>query len=393
MIFSVNFFAIVALLAAGTIEVQAQAAFTEPWSHGNAVITEYLTPSPASLPQALDLDNQGNIWYVETTAGKIAVLRRDQTTAEYALADGGQPFTLKVASDGIWFTDSANHAIGNLNPATGNIQEFAIPSGSKPLFLQVAPDGSKWFTEVSGLGRLAADGTTSEWFVTLEHPDDNIEQLSIDPFGNLWFTERNFDGLGAAGTNKVRRLDPGRNVLSTYMVPTFGGNPAGVHANADGTIWVSEYFANAFALLFPGIAPHKDELALPNSHAGVSTSTTVPRARFGRQKSAASLEAPVVNATKPRFTPGWIEYVIPTANTEAEDMRVDAFGRLWYEGDSGYLGVLNPLTAIFTQYAIPTKDSGYYNIALDQKTGTLWFSEAAASGTVPSKVGNLKAGK
>jgi virginiamycin B lyase len=389
----VSLSAIVALFVAGTNGIQAQEVATKGQrSIGRAVVTEYLTPSQASLPQGLDVDNHGNVWYTETNAGKIAVLRPNQTAAEYALPGGGQPFTLKVAPDGIWFTDSANNAIGNLDPISGNIQEFAIPSGSKPLFIQIASDGSKWFTEVAGIGRLAADGTTSEWPITLEHPDDNVEQLSIDPLGNIWFAERNFDGVGAAGTNKVRRFDPKRNVMSTYLVPTFGGNPTGVYANSDGTIWVSEYFANAFALLFPRIAPHTDENVVPNSHAGVSTSAAVPLTRFGRQKGASRVESPVVNAARPKFTRGWIEYVIPIANTESEDMRVDAYGRLWYEGDTGYLGVLNPLTAVFKQYSVPTVDGGYYNITFDYKTGTLWFTEAALSGTVPTKLGKLEAG-
>ena len=56
--------------------------------------------------------------------------------------------------------------------------------------------------------------------------------------------------------------------MSTYLVPTFGGNPTGVYANSDGTIRVSEYFANAFALLFPRIAPHTDENVVPNSSCG-----------------------------------------------------------------------------------------------------------------------------
>ena len=74
-------------------------------------------------------------------------------------------------------------------------------------------------------------------------------------------------------------------------------------------------------------------------------------------------------------------------------MRVDRLGRLWYEGDAGFMGVLDPLTEVFTQYEVPTPDSGYYNIALDAKSGTLWFAEAASSGGVPSKVGKLNVSK
>jgi virginiamycin B lyase len=384
---------ILALCASGSLVTHAQTSpVNPPWSTGPAIVTEYLTPSQASLPQGIDIDAQGNIWYAETSAGKVAVLRPNQTAAEYPLPGKGQPFTVKVGSDGIWFTDSGNEAIGNLNPATGQIQEFAIPSGSEPLFLQIASDGSKWFSEVAGVGRLAPNGVTSEWPIALEHPDDNIEQLSIDPFGNIWFAERNFDGVGAAGTNDVRRLNPLTNVISTYLVPTFGGNPAGIQANSDGTIWVSEYFANAFALLFPGLAPHTNAVELPNSHAGVHSSAPSPIDRLGRQNNVQTPETPAVNFTQPRFTLGWIEYVIPAANTEAEDMRVDQFGRLWYEGDTGFLGVLNPFIAVFNQYNVPSQNSGYYNIVLDENTGKLWFAEAGAFGPVPTKIGNLKTG-
>jgi virginiamycin B lyase len=379
--------------AAGIFVAKAQtASMANQYSITHAVITEYLTPSAASLPQGLDIDKQGNIWYCETTAGKIAVLRTDHTSAEFTVPNGGQPITPKVASDGIWFTDGSNHAIGNLNPSTGNILEYAIPSGAFPLFLQVASDGSKWFSETTGLGRLSPDGTIAEWTVALEHPDDNIEQLSIDPGGNIWFVERNFDGVGPAGTNKVRRLNPKTNIISTYMVPTFGGNPAGVQANPDGTVWVSEYFANAFALLFPNVAPHTDEVVVPNSHSGVSSSGRVPVTDLGPQKGVRTAETPSIQFAKPSFTLGWIEYPIPTPDTECEDMQVDRFGRLWYEGDTGYLGMLNPYAAVFTQYPIPSANSGYYNIVLDQQTNGLWFTEAGAFAAVATKVGNLNVG-
>jgi len=87
--------------------------------------------------------------------------------------------------------------------------------------------------------------------------------FSAAGFSGAGFSET--AGAGAAGTNSVRRLNPYTNIISTYRVPTLGGNPAGVHANADGTVWVSEYYANAFALLFPTLAPHTTEMVSPNA--------------------------------------------------------------------------------------------------------------------------------
>lgn len=89
------------------------------------------------------------------------------------------------------------------------------------------------------------------------------------------------------------------------------------------------------------------------------------------------------------MTQGWIEYPIPTANAEAEDMRVDRQGRVWFEEDAGSLGRLDPFEARFTEYPMPSANSGYYNIALDRRTGLLWFTEAGVFAPVTTKIGYL----
>src|SRR4029079_18753452 len=78
---------------------------------------------------------------------------------------------------------------------------------------------------------------------------------------------------GPDGTNTVRRLDPATNLISEYRVPTLGGTPAGVLAKAAGTVWVTEFFGNAVALLDPGAAPHTDLTVTPLSGASAGQST------------------------------------------------------------------------------------------------------------------------
>jgi virginiamycin B lyase len=387
-----SFVVLAVLCCAAPLNVKAQssaAGADVSVNRQQATITEVTTPSTFSLPQGVDIAGDGSIWYAETSAGKIAQLKANQTSAEFAIPNGGQPVTVKIAANGIWFTDGSNHAIGLLNPTTGSVEEYAIPSGGSPLFLQLAQDGSKWFSETTGVGRLTPNGVITEWMVALEHPDDNIEQLSIDAAGNIWFVERNFDGAGAAGTNKVRRLNPNTSVISTYLVPTFGGNPAGVQANANGTVWVSEYYANAFALLYPQLAPHSDEVVSPGSRDASKSGVTVRSAGSGPATGVQTAVAPANAVVRPRLTLGWIEYTIPTANALSEDMRIDRLGRVWFEGDSGLLGVLNPYIGSFTEYTIPSADSGYYDIALDQNKQELWFTEAGVFAPVTTKIGHL----
>lgn len=368
------------LAIAGSCSLSAQSFST---------ITEYPTPTPTSFPQGIDASVSGHIWYAETSAGKIAELQPNLSTAEFTVPNGGEPFILKVAADGIWFTYANKPAIGYLNPTTGAFKQFPIPSGSSPFFIQVALDGSKWFTESAGVGRLKPDGTITEWAFTQEHSDDNIEQLSIDLGGDIWFTERNFDGAGAAGTNKVRRLNPKTNIVSTFLVPTLGGNPAGILTNVDGTVWVSEYFANAFALLIPSQAPHTDAVVGPKSNPAGFSSASAARVKPGPTSGTPTQVAASVHTVQPSFTPGWIEYQIPSANAQAEDMRTDLYGRLWFEEDNGAVGVLNRLTGTFNEYTVPSQNSGYYNIVLDLLRNKMWFTEAGAFGAVPTKIGSI----
>ncbi|WP_197339494.1 SMP-30/gluconolactonase/LRE family protein [Ralstonia solanacearum] len=378
-----------AIVGAALFCLPGQSSATTNTVAANAVIGEFATPSPSSSPQGVDVASDGSVWYSETTAGKIAVLHPDRSSSEFLVPNGGQPFILKAADDGIWFTDSKTRAIGHLDPATGKIETHAIPSGASPFFLQIAPDGSKWFTETAGIGRLSPSGEFTEWAVTLEHPDDNMEQLSLDPWGNVWFVERNFDGVGAAGTNKVRRLNPYSNVISTYRVPTLGGTPSGVVANANGSVWVSEYYANAIALLNPFAAPHSDEVVQPNTLKADSQVASVPPVRAGRTPGTKTQVTSRSSTVKPSVTLGWVEYPLPTANAEPEDMRVDSHGRVWFEEDAGFVGRLDPVEARITEYAIPSANSGYYNIALDKRSGLLWFTEAGVFAPVTTKIGYL----
>jgi virginiamycin B lyase len=354
--------------------------------------TAFATPTQASTPQGVDVAADGNVWYSETSAGKIAVLRPDRSSVEYPLPDGGQPFILKAGKDGIWFTDQVHRAIGHLDPRSGAVVEYAIPSREKPYFIQLAPDGSQWFTVTAGIGRLAPDGSITEWTVRLEHPDDHLEQLSLDRHGNVWFVERNYAGAGPKGTNKVRRLNPGTNVISTYLVPTEGGTPSGVIANADGTVWVSEYYGNALALLDQSVAPHTDETTAPATHAAKQQSATVARTVTARASATRTPATPSTSEVKPSVTRGWIEYPLPVANANAEDMRVDSQGRVWFEQDAGFIGMLDPKTRLITEYTIAPPNSGYYNIALQQRAGLLWFTEAGGSGATTTSIANLDIG-
>jgi virginiamycin B lyase len=358
------------------------------WAQHRPMVTEYSTPTPNSLAEGIEVTRDGSLWYCETLASRLALQRPDRSVVEYPVPNGGQPNTLKIGQDGIWFTDQLNNAIGVLHPASGEVVEYKVPSGATPTFIELAPDGSVWFPEPNGVARMDSHGTFTEWQIVLEKADAHIEEISLDPSGHVWFAEKNFDGPGPDGTNAVRRLDPATNGIREYRVPTLGGTPAGVLANADGTVWVTEFFGNAVALLDPGAAPHTDFTVTPLTGASAGQSTPGSRLHAGGGPHvAATPVTPRLTAVTPSRTPGWIEYPIPFANANAGDLRTDPSGRLWFEEDAGQIGVLDPAALTITEYPLPTPGNGYYNIELDAH-GRIWITEAGFFAP-PSKIAVL----
>jgi len=301
------------------------------WAQHGPTVTELPTPTADSQAQGVDVGRNGDVWYCETLASRLVLQRADRSVVEYPVPNAGQPNTLKIG----------------------------------------------------------ADGTFTEWEVALEKADAHIEEISLDPAGRVWFAEKNYSGPGPDGTNTVRRLDPATGLVSAYRVPTLGGTPAGVLANADGTVWVSEFFGNAVARLDPSAAPHADLTVTPlrSPSARSRTPGTRPHAGGGPHVAATPV-TPTLTPVTPRTSPGWIEYPIPFAGANAGDMRVDAAGRLWFEEDAGQIGVLDPAALTIAEYPLPTQGNGYYNIELDHH-GRIWITEAGFFAP-PSKIAVLE---
>jgi virginiamycin B lyase len=88
----------------------------------SGAVIEFAIPTVSSGPEGITAGPDGNLWFVERTADKIA----------------------------------------RITPA-GQIAEYAVPTpGSEPLGVTVGPDGRIWFTEQQGnqLGRFTFQATT-----------------------------------------------------------------------------------------------------------------------------------------------------------------------------------------------------------------------------------------
>ena len=182
----------------------------------------------------------GNVWFVETDAHKIARITHAGAITEFALPTTvSAPIDLTAGPDGaLWFTDGSNK-IGRLTPDGKQITAFPLPAGpSAPDRVTTGPDGNLWFTapDFGGdgpvtIGRMTPTGMATEFPLTTPHlyPQD----LIAGPDGNVWFTE----GMEFPGVGKIGSITPGK---ITEFAPVRATNPHDITRGPDGALWFSE---------------------------------------------------------------------------------------------------------------------------------------------------------
>jgi len=273
----------------------------QPAPAATATIRELRIPTGASGAADMTKGPDGNLWFTEFNAAKVARVTTGGTVAEFgvtggpsAITDGpdGKVWSLEAPSnliaritpagaheefpvelsypqgdvegitrgpDGnVWYTDSVNSKVGRITPG-GTTTEFPVPGG--PFGITAGPDGALWFTERfafdrnggsnSRIGRMTTDGRLTEFPIGWVGGD-----ITTGPDGNLWFTE--------PFANKIGRMTPG-GVVTEYPVPTTASRPEAITAGPDGNVWFTEQFGNRIGRITPAGAITEIHVPTPDS--------------------------------------------------------------------------------------------------------------------------------
>ena len=113
---------------------------------------------------------------------------------------GSGPYGITSGSDGnLWFTETTAGKIGRITP-TGTIQEFSLFGfPNSPYGITSGPDGDLWFSASGCIGRITPTGTFAEF--SIPSSNDSLPAGIISGLdGNLWYTEYS--------ENKIGRLTP-----------------------------------------------------------------------------------------------------------------------------------------------------------------------------------------
>lgn len=170
--------------------------------NGDYCVVEYSVPTPDSGPGDINVGPDGNMWFTETNAGKIARITPSGTITEFALPNrNSRPEGIVTGPDGnLWFTMHDINKIGKMNRNGTLLAQYRGLTGAGPTNIIVGPDNALWFPEEfnpgpdpdnlppgNKIGRITTNGALTEY--TTPTPDSRPVIITNGADGNLWFTE------------------------------------------------------------------------------------------------------------------------------------------------------------------------------------------------------------
>lgn len=216
-----------------------------------------------------------------------------------------------------WVSDLQGNALDHIN-SEGIITSFTLPTDNANVEgITTDTNGKIWFAENAGIGHIAADGTITEF--TLPRHNTSSLGLTAGPDGAVWFTEDTMNRIG-------RITDTGD--VTEYALPKPNSNPTDITQGPDGALWFVE--------------PISD--------------------RIGRLSTTGILT----------------EFRLPTKDAHPFSIIAGPNGALWFtERNTNTIGSLTP-DGHFMEFAVPTSTSVVSRIG-NIGDGTLAFSEENAN--------------
>ncbi len=293
-------------------------------------IADFSTPTPISAPTEITLGPDGNLWFTEGGAGKIAEINSStDAISEFTVDTSGSAeavYGITTGPDGnLWFTDSGTNSIGMINPTTDAVAEFPIPTAkSFPSGITSGPGGNLWFAEQQGGGKIGEISPSTHTITEFTDPVPGSipSEITVGPGGDLYFTE--------VGTNSIGSFDPTTHAFSQFVIPVSQTLPYDITTGSDGNLWFTTEHYNQIEMLDP---------------------------------------------TTDTFTP----FTIPTANSDPTDIAEGSDGNLYFtEYNTNQIGMINPTTHDISEFSVPTANSQPWGVTAGPN-GSLWFTEKSAS--------------
>ena len=194
--------------------------------------------SPYSIPIALKVDFDNNIWVAVVDKDMLLVYNQDSKEFEEFLklptVESGPSALLLDDNGNMWFAESLSGKIGVVDSKTFEITEFAPDTSlDEPFALLFDKSGSLWISEHTGPG-ITKFNSMLETFehVKAPNPESLPFGMAIDKYDNIWFGQHVTDELGV--------YDPYNDQLIEVSIPTPESFTQFIAADDKGDIWFVE---------------------------------------------------------------------------------------------------------------------------------------------------------
>lgn len=154
------------------------------------------------------------------------------------------PIQTTIGANGfIFFTESKGGKIGMVNPESGAINEFQPPNETLlgPTGITTTPDGSIWFTEHAG-NRITRFDAKNQSFSSYAITTNQAFPFGITYHANrLWFVEHIANGIGS--------LDLATRTFSNFPIPNNSSDVQLLSVDQSGNVWFTLPASNVLGVL------------------------------------------------------------------------------------------------------------------------------------------------
>ena len=201
-------------------------------------IPSLVDTSPYSIPIALKVDFDNNIWIAVVDTDMLLVYSQDSKEFEQFLrvptSESGPSALLLDDNGNMWFAEALSGKIGVVDSKTFEITEFVPDTPlDEPFALLFDKSGSLWIAEHIGPGITKFDPILETFdHVKAPNPESLPFGMAIDKYDNIWFGQHVIDELGV--------YDPYNDQLIEVSIPTPESFTQFITADDKGDIWFVE---------------------------------------------------------------------------------------------------------------------------------------------------------
>jgi virginiamycin B lyase len=212
-----------------------------------SMITEYPVPAGGTREGARGgvgrihtpmMGKDGYLYATNEWLSKIVKLdpKTGQTWEFATPTKGARPYGIQVDLEGnVWFVEVGSEHVGKLDPTTGTVVEYRTPTPkSGPRRMTMDPQGVLWYAEwnTHKIGYIHPKTLEQKEFTPPSHPTTGAYAIASDGAGNLYVAE--------FISNQVSRFEPKTGKWTEWQMPLRRSRVRNIVVDPKGYVWYAD---------------------------------------------------------------------------------------------------------------------------------------------------------